>query len=78
MQHTLYLGAGRHSQGAGRRGQETAPGRLVPAGLYPWQGGERRPATGDKGHRPGSLCRLAGRTKCELPELAGFNETRQN
>ena len=50
MQHTLYFGAGRHSQGAGGRGQETAPGRLVPAGLYPWQGGERRPAMGDKRH----------------------------
>lgn len=50
----LYLGAGRHSQGAGGRGQETAPGRLVPAGLYPWQGGERRPAMGDKRHGPGS------------------------
>lgn len=71
MQHTLYFGAGRHSQGAGGRGQETAPGRLVPAGLYPRQGGERRPAMGDKRNGPGlSLAvPLAGRTKCELPDL---------
>lgn len=44
----LNIGAGRHSQGAGGRGQESAPGWIVPAGLYPRQGGERRPAMGDK------------------------------
>lgn len=44
----LNIGAGRHSQGAGGRGQESAPGWIVPAGLYPRQGGERRPAVGDK------------------------------
>lgn len=44
----LNIGASRHSQGAGGRGQESAPGWIVPAGLYPRQGGERRPAMGDK------------------------------
>lgn len=78
--HTLYFGAGRHSQGAGRRGQETAAGRLVPAGLYPWQGGERRPAMGDKRHGPGSSLTmlLAGRAKCKLPDLPGpFHKHKQ-
>lgn len=77
---TLYFGAGRHSQGAGGRGQETAPGRLVPAGLYPWQGGERRPAMGNKRHGPGSSLTmpLAGRTKCGLPDLPGlFHKNKQ-
>lgn len=77
---TLYFGAGRHSQGAGGRGQETAPGRLVPAGLYPWQGGERRPAMGDKRHGPGSSLTmpLAGRTKCGLSKLPGpFHKNKQ-
>lgn len=71
VQYTLYLSAGRHSQGAGGWGQETAPGRLVPAGLYPWQGGERRPALRDKRHGPGSYLTmpLAERTRCELPDL---------
>lgn len=74
------FGAGRHSQGAGRRGQETAAGRLVPAGLYPWQGGERRPAMGDKRHGPGSSLTmlLAGRSKCKLPDLPGpFHKHKQ-